>query len=204
MKPFAAVLVGTIALAGAGRAYAQSPAPSAGTVIVTAIPGGAAFFTESQSSQEPSFANYAAGGSVEVQVSRYVSVEGEITGLAGLTQDVDFIGGTQNIKTPTFVNYNGNVVVALARSSVIPYVTGGVGGLTLRETTGLGINDSRTFFVGNVGAGLKWFNANGRWGVRGDYRFLAVRSDDAATAFFGQETRYAHRVYGGLLINVGR
>jgi len=37
-----------------------------------------------------------------------------------------------------------------------------------------------------------------------DYRFTAVRSKDDAPSFFGQETRYGHRVYGGVLINAGR
>ena len=84
----------------------------------------------------------------------------------------------------------------------MPYITGGLGGLTMLERSGLGIDDPETFLTGNVGAGLKWFN--GRWGLRGDYRFLAVRSKDDAPAFFGLENRYGHRVYGGILINTGR
>jgi hypothetical protein len=31
-----------------------------------------------------------------------------------------------------------------------------------------------------------------------------VQSKDDAPSFFGQETRYGHRVYGGVLINAGR
>jgi hypothetical protein len=49
---------------------------------------------------------------------------------------------------------------------------------------------------------VNWYA--GRWGLRGDYRFIAVQSKDDAPAFFGQETRYGHRVYGGVLLNVGR
>ena len=33
---------------------------------------------------------------------------------------------------------------------------------------------------------------------------IAVQSKDDAPGFFGQETRYGHRVYGGVLINVLR
>jgi hypothetical protein len=84
----------------------------------------------------------------------------------------------------------------------VPYVTGGVGGLTVFDKATLGIADRETFLTGNVGGGLKWFN--GRWGLRADYRFITVRSKDDAPAFFGAETRYGHRVYGGLLLNVGR
>jgi len=31
-----------------------------------------------------------------------------------------------------------------------------------------------------------------------------VQSKDDAPAFFGQETRYGHRVYAGVLLNVAR
>ena len=83
----------------------------------------------------------------------------------------------------------------------MPYVTGGVGGLSLFEKASLGINGTETFLTGNVGGGVKWYA--GRWGLRGDYRFVAVQSKDDAPDFFGQETRYGHRVYGGVLLNVG-
>jgi hypothetical protein len=66
----------------------------------------------------------------------------------------------------------------------------------------LGIFDSDTFLTGNVGGGLKWYAPGGRWGVRGDYRFEAVRSEDSAPEFFGNETRYSNRVYSGVVINV--
>ena len=65
----------------------------------------------------------------------------------------------------------------------------------------LGVNSSETFLTGNVGGGVKWYAPNGRWGLRGDYRFVTVRSNDSAPAFFGQETRFGHRVYGGVVIN---
>jgi hypothetical protein len=94
------------------------------------------------------------------------------------------------------------VLSAANRSAIVPYATGGVGGLSLFHRASLGINDTETFLTGNVGGGLKWFH--GRWGLRGDYRFLAVRSKDDAPSFFGRETRYGHRVYGGILVNTGR
>ena len=65
------------------------------------------------------------------------------------------------------------MVSAANRSSVVPYVTGGVGGLSLFEKASLGINDTETFLTGNVGGGVKWYT--GRWGLRGDYRFIAVQ-----------------------------
>ena len=61
-----------------------------------------------------------------------------------------------------------------------------------------------TFLTGNVGGDVKWYASNGRWGLRGDYRFTAVRDKDDAPSFFGRDTRYGHRVYGGLIVNVVR
>jgi Outer membrane protein beta-barrel domain len=195
-----AVVVGAI---GTSRAYAQESVPGPGSVVVTIIPGGGTFFTEGKDTKGPSFGNYDLGAGVEVSFNRYVGIEGEVSGSLGISQDLQFAALTSNLKTPNLINYSGNLVVSAAnRSSVVPYVTGGVGGLSLLETTELGISDPETFLTGNVGAGVKWFN--GRWGLRGDYRFIAVRSKDDAPSFFGQETRYGHRVYGGVLVNVGR
>jgi len=206
MKGWIAVAVAVVGLAGASQVYAQdTSAAGAGVVDVTVIPGGAQFFAEGKTTHGPSFANYGLGAGVEVNVNRYVGVEGEVTGALGVAQDLRFANVTSNVKTPNLVNYSGSLVVSAAnRSAFVPYVEGGIGGLTLLNTSALGINDNKTFLTGNVGGGLKWFSRTGRWGLRGDYRFLAVKSDDTAPAFVGQETRYGHRVYGGVLINAIR
>jgi len=205
MTRWIAVLILAIGITGASRASAQETSPGPGTVAVTIIPGGATFFTESNHAKGPSFGNYGLGGAVEVNFTRWVGVEGEVTGALGITQNLTQAGVTSNLKTPNLLNYNGNVVVHLAnQSSVTPYVTGGVGGLTVFDTATLGISKTDTFLTGNVGAGVKWFHSSGRWGVRGDYRFIAVRSKDDAPDFFGQDTRYGNRVYGGVVINALR
>jgi outer membrane protein with beta-barrel domain len=205
MKRWFAVMAGVVALAGAGQAQAQEIAAGSGLVDLTVIPGAAQVFVEGKDTNGPSFANYGLGAGLEINFNRYVGVEGEVSGALGVTQNLRFASGTFNTKTPNLLNYSGNVVVSAAnRSAFVPYATGGIGGLTLFDQTTLGINDNKTFLTGNVGGGLKWFSRTGRWGLRGDYRFLAVRSDDTAPAFFGQETRYGHRVYGGVLINAVR
>jgi hypothetical protein len=172
-------------------------------VEVNIIPAGGVFFTEGTDSQEPSFGNYNLGASVAVNFSRYVGVEGEVSGAIGVTQDLQIGGVTANRETPQLLNYAGNVVVSVPnRSAVVPYVSGGVGGLSLFEKATLGINGTETFLTGNVGGGVKWYA--GRWGLRADYRFIGVQSKDDAPIFFGNETRYGHRVYGGVLLNVAR
>ncbi len=203
MKRWMTAMAVVVGVAGAVPAFAQDVVPGAGAVVVTVIPGGGTFFTEGKDTKGPSFGNYGLGAGVEVNFNRYVGVEGEISGAIGVTQDLQFSAATANQRTPNLLNYSGNLVVSAANhTAVVPYVTGGVGGLTMFEKASLGINDPETFLTGNVGGGVKWFR--GRWGLRGDYRFIAVRSKDNAPAFFGQETRYGHRVYGGVLINVTR
>jgi Outer membrane protein beta-barrel domain len=203
MTRWIAVLLAVVGLVGTGTAYAQEVAPGPGKVEVTIIPGGGTFFTEGKDTQGPSFGNYDLGAGVTVNFNRYVGVEGEVSGGLGITQDLKSGGLTSNSKTPNLLNYTGNVVVSIpTRSSVVPYVTGGGGGLSLFERAGLGITGTETFLTGNAGGGVKWYS--GRWGLRGDYRFVAIQSQDDAPAFFGRETRYAHRVYGGFIVNVGR
>ena len=205
MTRWIAVVIAVVGIGSATRAFAQESAPGPGTVAVTVIPGGATFFTESNNAKGPSFGNYGLGGAVEVNFTRYIGVEGEITGALGITQNLTQAGVTSNLKTPNLLNYNGNVVVHLAnQSSLTPYATGGIGGLTVFDTAALGISQTETFLTGNVGAGVKWFHSSGRWGIRGDYRFIAVRSKDDASSFFGQDTRYGNRVYGGVIINAVR
>jgi hypothetical protein len=74
--------------------------------------------------------------------------------------------------------------------------------MSVFEKADLGIDQTETFLTGNVGGGLKWYS--GRWGLRGDYRFIMVQSKDDAPEFFGRETRYGHRIYGAVLVNLGR
>ena len=193
MKGQIAILALIIGFTGASSARAQTreAAPGPGTVEVTIIPGGATFFTEATDTDGPSFGNYDLGGSV-TYFNRYVGVEGEVSGLLGVSQTLDFAAGAVDVTTPHFLNYSGNVIVSPGRGSLVPCATAGIGGLSLFEKAEIGVADTSTFLTTNVGGGIKW--CAGRWGLRGDYRFIAVQSQDDAPAFFGQETRYGHRV----------
>jgi len=187
-------------LAGASPASAQDIRPVEGAVVVTIVPGGATFVKESKSATEPSFGNYDLGAAFAVNFNRYIGLEGEFAGKLGVSQT---LGTVLDVKTPNLLNYTGNVVIAAPnRSAFVPYLAGGIGGLTVLEKASLGIDQTESFLTGNVGGGLKWFA--GRWGLRGDYRFVVVQSKDDAPEFFGRETRYAHRVYGAVLVNLGR
>jgi hypothetical protein len=190
-------------IAGASPALAQEIAPGPGTVEVTFMPAGGTFFVSQDSN--PDFGNYTYGGALTFNVNRYVGVEAEAAGSAGIVQSLDLASGRRDLKTPNTLSYSGNVVLSAPTGhSVVPFVTGGVGGLTMFSRASLGIDDAETFLAGNVGGGLKWYAPNGRWGLRGDYRFIAVQSKDDAPDFFGQDARYGHRVSVGVVINAVR
>ena len=205
MKRFIAILLTVTAIGAATPAFAQESAPGPGKVVITIIPAGATFFTEADDNTlSPSFGSYDLGGSVAVNFNRYVGIEGEVSGAIGVSQSLQV--GTVTFddeRSPDSLNYSGNLVISAPnRSSVVPYLTGGVGGQTLFEQRALAVNDATTFLTGNVGGGISWHA--GRWGLRGDYRFIAVQSKDDAPAFFGRENRYGHRVYAGVLLNIAQ
>jgi opacity protein-like surface antigen len=204
MTRWIAVLLAAVGVSGAATVFAQEVVPGPGAVVVTLIPGGATFFTEAKDNPRgPSFGNYDLGAAVAVNFNRFLAVEGEVSGALGVSQSLRVGTSDLDERTPHLLNYSANLVVsAPTGKSVVPYVTGGVGGLSLFERRAFTINDTETFLTGNVGGGVNWYA--GRWGLRGDYRFIAVQSKDDAPAFFGQQTRYGHRVYGGVLLNVKR
>jgi hypothetical protein len=204
MNRFIAAVLTAAAVSAAAPVFAQDAAPGPGKVVITIIPGGATFFTEAEDNPRgPSFGNYELGAGVAVNFNRYVGVEAEVSGGIGVSQSLQIGGSSVDEKSPNLVNYSANLVLSAPnRTSVVPYLTGGVGGLTMFERRPLTINDTETFLTGNVGGGLAWYA--GRWGLRGDYRFIAVQSKDDAPSFFGAEERYGHRVYAGVLLNVGR
>ena len=185
---------------GVGSAYAQDSNAAPAAVEVTFMPASAAYFTEKGDS--PSFGNYGYGSAVTFNLNRFVGIEGEIGSMIATTSDLQFGDLSSDVKAPNMLSYNANIVIsASARNSVVPYATGGVGGLTMFERPALGVTADETFLTGNVGGGIKWFAPNRRWGLRGDYRFAVTQSKDDAPEFFGRDTRYAHRVYGGVIIN---
>jgi Outer membrane protein beta-barrel domain len=205
MSRWSIALCAALLMVGADIAVAQEGPPGPGVLEIHLIPGGATFFTETDTA--PDFVDYAVGGAVTWNPSRIFGIEGEVGGNLGMEQSLsNFRGLIDDETTPNFLNYSGNLVASLPTGgSVVPYAVGGIGALTMFEKEELGVNDTATFLTGNVGGGLKWY-ANGRWGLRGDYRFMLVRDKDDAPTFFGGngDTRYGHRVYGAIMLNLVR
>jgi Outer membrane protein beta-barrel domain len=190
-----------LSIVAADRAFAQEGPAGAGRLEITLIPGGGTVFLEATDASAPSFGNYQLGGSVTYNINRFLGVEGEVASSLGLSQSLDF-GYPDDVRTPDMLTYSGNLVVSVPTGkSVVPYVTGGAGGLSLFSREEFGVNDTETLFTSNVGGGVKWYA--GRWGLRADYRFIAVPSRDEVSAFgFGTDARYGHRIYGAVVLNI--
>lgn len=196
-------------LATANYVSAQNSAAPPPVIEVTIIPGGVSYFTNATDTGEPSFTNYDTGAAVTVNLNRMIAIEGEVTGSLGRSQRLTFATFTQEAKTPNLLHYSGNVILsAPVESRVVPFFTAGIGALTVLDP-GEFVQRNDTFIAGNVGGGIKW--RSGRWGLRADYRFLAVSGRETQFApnerprpdFFGKEARFAHRLFGGIVLAVG-
>ena len=184
--------------------FAQDAVPGPGAVVITIIPGGATFFTEAKDNpQAPSFGNYDLGGAVAVNLNRYPRGRGRGQRRdRRLTDDAGWhVHGRWQVTPPAELQRQPRRLRA-HRQLGRAVRHGRRRRPDVFERRALIVDDAETFLTGNVGGGVNWYA--GRWGLRGDYRFVAVQSKDDAPAFFGQETRYGHRVYGGVLLNVGR
>lgn len=187
----------------AGSAFAQTAAVP--RLEIGVLPGGATLF-QSADDGAPDFFTYATVGSVTFNVNRFVGVEGEVGGNFGIDQSIDFQPtsfGSVSAKPPHSVSYAGSVVIHPGgrdrRAGV--YVAGGGGGLTLFERVEVGVPDDATLFVGHVGGGAK-VAVTDRWGIRADYRFLFLPTQDETPLFLGSEDRFGHRFTAGFFVNV--
>ena len=198
-----------VSLFTATNALAQESVPRQAPIEITVIPGGATIFQEGSETGESSFTNYELSGVLTFNLNRFFAIEGEVGASLGLSQNLTLSGVQQDLSSPNLLHHTGNLVVyAPTAKSVVPFVTAGVGGLTIFDRASLFIPETRTYLTGNVGAGVKWYSS--RWGLRADYRFLVVRSEEflldpnvrLRAPFFGRETRYGHRIFGGVILKI--
>ena len=169
-------------LFGSAVALAQE-STGAGRMELSAAPGGGVVFTKPAKTTDIDFSNYALGGGFTYNWNRFFGVEGEVGGGLGLRHSFNSIAVESvmdedgNITTaehtvvtkaltPKTLAYEGNAVYHPRGNNhaIVPYVTGGLGGLTMftrTELEPLGLVKNEHFFTGNAGGGLKWFVAPG-------------------------------------------
>lgn len=172
-------------------------------IEVNAMPVGVMMFTRSATGLGPHFGSYTLGGSITGNVNHVVGIEGEAAWGRGLHENFTFnASDLVGQATPDMFNYSASLIVSPIGNdhTLVPYIEGGFGGLTMFSTTAvenLGITANQTFWLSNAGVGLKWW-ATRHVGLRGDYRFMHVWNDNTAPLFFGQENRNVHRLYLGV------
>jgi hypothetical protein len=202
----------TTSMTTASSTTSTAPPPSSSEVgekhgaqafEVNAMPVGVMMFTKSATGLGPHFGSYALGASLTANVNHILGVEGEAAWGRGLHENFNFdAADLVDQATPDVFNYSGSLVVHPWGNdhTLAPYVEAGFGGLTMFSTAAvanLGVTADQTFWLSNVGVGLKWW-ATRHVGLRGDYRFMHMWNNSAAPVFFGQENRNVHRVYLGV------
>ena len=195
-----ASLIVVSSVIGATGAYAQEPSGAGpGRLELTVTPWGATHFFKDGTG--PSFDTLSAGVSLSYNPTRIIGIEGEVTGNFGYKQDL--VGMMRRVAAPNMTSYTANLVIGKSFRSIFPYITGGGGGLTVYKRRDLGLDtNAGSFLVGSVGAGGKWFQSGGRWGLRADYRYQWTGAKTDAPGFFGKEPRHGNRFTGGVIINL--
>ena len=142
-----------VALLSVGQASAQEAWVGSGRMEISAFPGGGMAFMESGNGAEPDFTNFAVGGSLTINLNRWLGGEGELGWAPGIHQRVAF--GEQTFDdqhTPGMFGYNGSMVVSPLGNDhrFVPYLSAGLGGLTMldiKEVANLGITTQTTFLT---------------------------------------------------------
>ncbi len=205
---FVALIAITGLLVFSNTSHAQENGAQAGRFELLINPVGATFWTEgTDDSGEPDFGQYNVALSGTWNFHPRWAAEGEFASGIGVEQRLTFPGvgsaSLGDVTPPSSLTYNGNLVFYpwTLDHAAAPYVTGGVGVLTLLERKGF-TDENQTYFTANVGGGLKYFFTP-RWGLRGDYRFFWVNSETEGPGFFGRaDDRYGHRISGGVVLNL--
>jgi hypothetical protein len=179
--------------------------PGPGKAELAIVPGGWVSFLKPDALPEPAFSEYLIGVSITFNPGPIGIEGGYVVGLKR-TQKLEYGSTVVTKKSPPVFIDTVNLIVPLMGNHrpVVPFVTAGIGEVTINRTRDVGQVDTETFFAGNFGGGVKWYS-EGRWGFRGDYRYSVSRSEFGAPGnFFGRERRESHRFYAGLIVNLIR
>jgi hypothetical protein len=111
MRDWLVVVVAAVLTVGAGRTYAQEH-PGPGVVEVTIIPAGVGFVTAKGNG--PNVGNDGFGTAVVYNINSIIGVEGERAAMLSTNSHLQFGTLSNQIKAPTFLNYNVDAIVTAA------------------------------------------------------------------------------------------
>jgi hypothetical protein len=177
--------------AGAGRVELDSALLGGGTLFIP--------------SAAPRSIGYVFVAAVNVNVSRRVGVEGDFAWAMSRQHTVGLAGvAPATVRTPNMLFYTANVIFSpLGHSrNFIPYAEFGGGALELlggSASDSFGLAPGSTHLIANIGGGVRWFPIP-HWGVRGDYRYIAIRNAAPPQGLGVVPVGHAQRLYGALVL----
>ena len=188
-------------LVTAGVARAQEA--GAGRVEVdSALLGGGTLFIPSAA---PRSIGYVFDAAANVNVSRRVGVEGDFAWAMSRQHTVGLAGVAPTaVRTPNMLFYTANVIFSPFGHGrrFIPYAEFGGGALGVlggSASDSFGLAPGSTHLIANIGGGVRWFPIP-HWGVRGDYRYIAVRNTAPPGGIGVVPVGHVQRLYGALVL----
>ena len=188
----------------AGPVAAQEAIGAQKTELTCALFGGGLLLVPSADPSADASRSYVISGAVTRNLNHRVAIEGDVGVALSNGQAVSVYGVTApSGDTPTVVLASGSIVYNVMRSDrrLVPYVSGGLGVLSLTgdvKVPAYAFAPGTTYLTGVGGGGVRWFPIQ-HWGVRADYRFLAIRNDAQPTGTL-RVIHSAHRVYAALVV----
>jgi hypothetical protein len=170
--------------------------------IDSALLGGGTLFIPSAA---PRSVGYVFDVATNLNVSRRVGIEGDFAWAMSRTHTTGLSGlAPASVRTPNMLFYTGNVLFSpLGHGrSFIPYVELGGGALSAlggSPSDSFGLASDSTHLTANLGGGVRWFPMP-HWGVRGDYRYIAIRNENAPVAIGVVPVGHMQRLLGALVL----
>jgi hypothetical protein len=193
-------LLGAI-LVTSGVALAQEV--GAGRVeIDSALLGGGTLFIPSAA---PRSIGYVFDAAANVNVSRQIGLEGDFAWAMSRQHTVGLTGvAPATVRTPNMLFYTANVIFSPLGHGrkFIPYAEFGGGALEVlggSPSDSFGLAPGSTHLIANAGGGARWFPIP-HWGVRGDYRYIAVRNASPPVGVGVVPVGHVQRLYGALVL----
>jgi hypothetical protein len=177
--------------AGAGRVELDSALLGGGTLFIP--------------SAAPRSVGYVFDAAANLNVSRRIGLEGDFAWAMSRQHTVGLTGvAPATVRTPNMLFYTANVVFSPLghRRKFIPYAEVGGGALGVlggSASDSFGLTPDSTHLIANAGGGARWFPIS-HWGVRGDYRYIAVRNPAPPAGIGVVPVGHMQRVYGALVL----
>ena len=183
-----------------GVAFGQDLVGAGHVEIESALLGGGAIYLPST---RPQAMGYVLNVGATANVNRWAGFEGDFAWAMSRRQTLAFNDATPiSERSPNMLFYTGNFVISPSghHHRFVPYIEIGGGAVTVLATTEagpFGLAGDSTHLAANIGGGARWFPLP-HWGVRGDYRYIAIRNANPPVGV--TPIRHANRLYGALVL----